>query len=1046
MAKVLVIGSGPIIIGQGAEFDYSGTQACLALKEEGHEVILVNNNPATIMTDKSIVDKVYFEPLEFEFIKKVVEQEKPDMLLPTLGGQTGLNLTYELAEENVLEENHVKVIGTNLKTIKLAEDRELFKNFLIDIGEPIIESKIISSVEDGLAYIEQIGYPAVVRPAYTLGGTGGGHVENKEQLIKKVKSGIKYSLVGQVLIEKSISGFKEIEYEIMRDKNGTCISVCNMENIDPVGIHTGDSIVIAPSQTLNDNEYQLLRQASVKIVNNLEIEGGCNVQLALNPENDKYYVIEVNPRVSRSSSLASKATGYPIAKIATKVALGQNLHEIKNDITQKSFASFEPTLDYCVVKIPKWPFDKFLEADKGLGTTMKATGEVMAIGNNFSSALLKALRALEIDQFTLDFEEVKQFNLNELLDKIKKPCSERLYLIAELIRREVSILLINKITKIDMFYLAKFKEIIELEKEIKDREFKYIGLDQFKQLKQKGFSDEGIAELTIGATVKDIFQYRKENDILPSYQMVDTCGGEFDAVSPYYYSTYDDFDESDISNKEKVIVLGSGPIRIGQGVEFDYSTVRSIMKLNKMGYESIVVNNNPETVSTDFDMSDKLYFEPITKEDIINIINIEKPKGVILQFGGQTSIKLAKFLDEMGVNILGTDFEAIHKCEAREEFIKILEENNIKYPKGIGVYSLEEGMEQAKDLKYPLLVRPSYVLGGQGMKIVKTEQQLKDFLQNAFDGHENSVLIDEYIYGIELEVDAVTDGTDVFIPGIMEHLEKAGVHSGDSIAIYPSQSIDMKIKEEIYEITKKLAVGVGAKGLINIQLIYQDDELYVVEVNPRASRTVPFISKVTEVPLVDIATEAMLGHKLEATGLKEEQEFFAIKGPIFSMDKIENAEIALGPVMKSTGETLSISKDLNEALYKNFVSLFGKSIFDVGNDQKIILSITDEYKEKFELIVQKLDQLGFKLYGTEGTYQHFKDLVTMESYDETIEDYKFMVNMPSNADSVDTKGFMLRRKSIEENIPVFTSYDTIKTLVDLYMLRFDYKKINIYSS
>lgn len=1030
MKKVLVIGSGPIVIGQGAEFDYSGTQACLALKEEGHEIILINNNPATIMTDQSIVDKVYFEPLEYDYLKQIIETEQPDLLLPTLGGQTGLNLAYELSNKDVLDKYNVEVIGTSLETIKLAEDREAFKNFLIEIDEPVIESKMVSSVEEGLEFANYIGYPLVVRPAYTLGGTGGGLVYSEEELIKKIKSGTNRSIVGQVLIEKSIAGYKEIEYEVMRDSNGTCIIVCNMENIDPVGVHTGDSIVVAPSQTINDKEYQMLRDSSVKIVDQLGIEGGCNVQLALDPNSQQYYVIEVNPRVSRSSALASKATGYPIAKISTKIALGYDLHEIENDITKKTYASFEPALDYCVVKIPKWPFDKFHQADNSLGTMMKATGEVMAIGDNFEMAFLKAVRALEMNQNTLNYKKAKQYTQDELLEMIPSPCSERIFFIAELLQREVSPYVIHKKTKIDLFFLYKLQHIVEMEKNILNREFSTITMEEFKTLKKFGFSDEGISELVLDMSFKDILTYRKENNIAPAYKMVDTCAGEFEAKSPYYYSTYNGQDEVEVSDNEKVIVLGSGPIRIGQGVEFDYSTVKCILSLEKLGYESIIINNNPETVSTDFDMSDKLYFEPITKEDVLNIIIKEDPKGVVLQFGGQTSIKLAKFLEEIGVPIIGTGYQGIHECESRESFLEILESNELNYPKGIGVNSVAEGVKKSEELSYPLIVRPSYVLGGAGMEIVYNKTGLEKYLTTAFSKQDNSVLIDEYIQGIELEIDAVTDGQDVFIPGIMEHLEEAGVHSGDSIAIYPTLNVPKSIKEEIYEITKKITNSIDMKGLINIQLIYSNQKLYIIEINPRASRTVPFISKVTDTQLVEMATKVMMGDSLEQTGIKHEEDIYAIKGPIFSMDKIELGEIALGPEMKSTGEIMSLDITYDNALYKNFISMFKAKVFN-HETKNILISITDSEKEKLLPLVKKLADQNVKLYGTLGTTEYYSQYCDITQFDDEYDYIDFIMNIPSKKGLQSTKGFLLRRASVENDIPILTSYKTMTSFVEI---------------
>ena len=864
--KTLVLGSGPIIIGQAAEFDYSGTQACEALKEEGVEVVLINSNPATIMTDKEVAHKIYIEPLTIEAIEKVIEKERPDSLLAGMGGQTALNLAVELSDAGILDKYGVKVIGTSIESIKKGEDRDEFREMMRSINQPVIESDIVTNLEDGIIYAEKIGYPVIIRPAYTLGGTGGGIAENKEELIEILTHGLQLSPVTQVLIEKSIKGWKEIEYEVMRDGNGNCITVCNMENVDPVGVHTGDSIVVAPSQTLSDKEYQLLRTASIEIINAIEVKGGCNVQIALHPHRLEYAIIEINPRVSRSSALASKATGYPIAKVAAKIALGYTLDEIENAVTKKTKACFEPTLDYVVVKIPKWPFDKFKQANRRLGTKMMATGEIMSIGSNFEAALLKGIRSLEIGKYSLIHKPSEQRTIEELKERVVMPDDERLFDLAEMIRRGYSIDMIEKITGVDKWFLYRIDWIVKQEEKLKTMKIEDISKDYLKTLKKKGFSDKGIADL-MKISPEKVYELRSLYNIHAAYKMVDTCGGEFDALSPYYYSTYEEYDEVVVSDKRKIVVLGSGPIRIGQGIEFDYCSVHCIKALRKLGIETIIVNNNPETVSTDFDTSDKLYFEPLTEEEVLNIIEKEKPEGVILQFGGQTAIKLAKFLDEKNIPILGTDFNDIDAAEDREKFDELLEKLNINRPKGIAVWSTEEGVKHASEIGYPVLVRPSYVLGGQGMEITYNEAKLKAYLDSAFErDSKNPVLIDKYLVGREIEVDAICDKEDVLIPGIMEHLERAGVHSGDSITMYPSQNISDDIKEKILDYTKKIALELNVLGMVNIQFIEFKGELYIIEVNPRASRTVPYISKVSGVPIVDLATKCMLGAKLKDLG------------------------------------------------------------------------------------------------------------------------------------------------------------------------------------
>ena len=893
--KVLVIGSGPIVIGQAAEFDYSGTQACQAIKDEGIDVVLVNSNPATIMTDRGMATNTYIEPLTAEYVEKIIQKERPDSIIAGMGGQTGLNLACELYDKGVFEKYNMKVIGTSIPSIKEGEDRDSFKRLMERTNQPIAPSEIVTDVESGLAFAKKIGYPVIVRPAYTLGGTGGGIAEDPEQLETILSQGLHLSRVGQVLLEKSIKGWKEIEFEVMRDGAGNCITVCSMENIDPVGVHTGDSIVVAPALTLADKEYQMLRKAAIDIINSIEIKGGCNVQFALDPESFNYAVIEINPRVSRSSALASKATGYPIAKIAAKIALGYNLDEIKNAVTGKTYACFEPAIDYVVTKIPKWPFDKFFGAKRNLGTKMMATGEIMAIGNTLESSLLKGIRSLEIKQYTLERKSSKKRTTVELKQRVIVPDDERLFDLAELIRRNYNMEKLAEITGMDPFFLQKIKNIVDAEEELKKYKLADLNYDILKKYKKMGFSDKGISEL-IGCDADEVYNLRKSLGIIPVYKMVDTCAGEFEAVSPYYYSTYDETTESFPSDKKKVIVIGSGPIRIGQGIEFDYCSVHSVLSLEKAGIETIIINNNPETVSTDFDTSDKLYFEPLTEEDVYNIIELEKPDGVILQFGGQTAIKLANFLDSMHVPVLGTQPKYIDEAEDREKFDEMLEKLNIKRPKGKAVWSVKEGIEEANKLEYPLLVRPSYVLGGQGMEITRNEIDLVRYLTDAFiKDTKNPVLIDRYLGGRELEVDAICDGTDVLIPGIMEHLERAGVHSGDSISIYPPQNVPQHIIDKIVDVTYRIALELKVIGMINIQFIEFRDELYIIEVNPRSSRTVPYITKVTNVPVIDIATNIMLGKTLKemgySTGIAPQTNTVAIKVPVFSTEKLPQVEV-----------------------------------------------------------------------------------------------------------------------------------------------------------
>ena len=969
--KVLVIGSGPIIIGQAAEFDYAGTQACRALREEGVEVVLINSNPATIMTDGDIADKVYIEPLTVPVVKKLIMEEKPDSILPTLGGQNALNIAMALADEGFLEEHNVRTIGTNTDTIKLAEDRLEFKNLMERINEPCAASIVVNHVNDALEFAEKIGYPVVVRPAYTLGGTGGGIANNEKELHDICSNGLRLSRVSQCLIERCIAGWKEIEYEVMRDSAGNCITVCNMENLDPVGVHTGDSIVVAPSQTLSDKEYQMLRSSALNIITALNIEGGCNVQYALNPNSFEYCVIEVNPRVSRSSALASKATGYPIAKLAAKIALGYTLDEIKNAVTGKTYASYEPTLDYVVCKIPKWPFDKFVDASRKLGTQMKATGEVMSICNNFEGALMKALRSLEQNVFYLHLDAFTKLTHDELKQKLKDVDDQRIFAVAESLRKGITEQEIHEITKIDVWFIDKIKHLVEMEERIKTEE---LTVDLLKQAKRLQFPDRVIAELT-GKTEQEIHQMRKDNNIVAAYKVVDTCAAEFDAQTPYYYSIQGGVNEVEPQReKKKIMVLGSGPIRIGQGIEFDYCSVHCVWALKAAGYDTIIVNNNPETVSTDFDIADRLYFEPLTAEDVESIVDIEKPDGAIVQFGGQTAIKLTKALTDMGVKILGTDADDVDAAEDRERFDEILEKCHIDRPRGSTVFTAEEAIEVANKLGYPVLVRPSYVLGGAGMEIALNDGDIKKFMKIINRQYqEHPILIDKYLSGKEVEVDAVCDGHGILIPGIMEHVERAGVHSGDSISVYPPQKIKQEIKDVIVDYTKRLAKALHVVGLINIQFIVYEDQVYVIEVNPRSSRTIPYISKVTDIPIVAIATKAIMGHTIEeqgySYGIVPEKETIAVKMPVFSFEKIKGAEISLGPEMKSTGEVLGISKNLDEAIYKAFM---GTGI-QLPKRKNIICTIKDSSKEEFLPIAKQYYMFGYDLYATEGTYKFLKE-------------------------------------------------------------------------
>ena len=1036
--KVLVIGSGPIIIGQAAEFDYAGTQACRELKKEGIEVILINSNPATIMTDKNMADKIYIEPLTVETVKKVIKKEKPDSILPNLGGQTGLNLAMELAESGFLTEYNVRLLGTKADGIRKAEDRQAFKDMMEEIGEPCISSKVVYNVGDAIDFAKKIGLPVIVRPAYTLGGTGGGIAYTIEELEEICGSGLRLSRVHEVLIEKCISGWKEIEYEVMRDSKGNCITICNMENIDPVGVHTGDSIVVAPSQTLANKEYQMLRTSAIKIISSLKIEGGCNVQFALNPKSFEYAVIEVNPRVSRSSALASKATGYPIAKVATKIAIGYALDEIINEVTGKTYACFEPVLDYVVVKIPKWPFKKFLTASRDLGTQMKATGEVMAIASNLEAGLMKAVRSLEENIDSLILTKLKEFTREEIDEKLKKVDNERIFVIAEALRRGISIDEIHDLTTIDKFFIGIISNIVKLEKDLQERE---LDANLIRKAKEYGFTDKVISELS-KQNIREIKAIRLGNRIIANFKMVDTCSAEFEAKTPYYYSSYDEEDEVKISDKKKILVLGSGPIRIGQGIEFDYCSVHGIWALKKAGYDTIIVNNNPETVSTDFDVADRLYFEPLTPEDVENIVNVEKPYGAIVQFGGQTAIKLTKALSDMGVKILGTQEKDMDRAEDRKEFDDALNNCGILRPKGSTIFTVEEAKEVANKLGYPVLVRPSYVLGGQGMAIAYDDKEIEEYVNEINEiAQEHPILVDKYILGKEVEVDAICDGDDILIPGIMEHLERAGIHSGDSISVYPTQTLDKKYEEQIIEYTKKIAKELKIIGMLNIQFIVSKDKVYIIEVNPRSSRTVPYISKVTNLPMIDIATEVILGKKLKdmpyGTGLYKKSEYVCVKMPVFSFEKIKNADTSLGPEMKSTGEVLGVDKNFENAILKAFIA----SGVNVARNGNILITVRDKDKEEMLPIAKKFKDKGFIIYSTIGTAKFLKEhnietIVVEKIWEgkdsilELIQSGKinFIINTPTKGKQANRDGFKIRRLAVECKIPCFTSLDTANAL------------------
>ncbi len=1039
---ILVIGSGPIIIGQAAEFDYAGTQACLSLREEGYKVILINSNPATIMTDVEIADKVYIEPISLEFVSHIIRKERPDALLPTLGGQTGLNMAVELQNSGILDECKVEVLGTKLSAINQAEDRDLFRNLMRELNEPVPDSDIVNNVQSALEFAHNIGYPVIVRPAFTMGGTGGGIADNDEQLKEITSFGLKYSPVRQCLIEKSIAGFKEIEYEVMRDKNDNAIVVCNMENIDAVGVHTGDSIVVAPSQTLSDREYQMLRNSSLKIIRALGIEGGCNVQLALDPNSYDYYIIEVNPRVSRSSALASKATGYPIAKIAAKIAVGLTLDEIMNPVTGKTYACFEPALDYVVTKFPRFPFDKFETADRRLSTQMKATGEVMAIGRNFEESLQKAIRSLEtgLRHIGLKSKDATALTDEEIERRIRVCDDERLFIIGDALRRGYDWEKIVEWSKIDKFFIWKIKKLIDFEKIIAENKFDKETLLEAKKL---GFSDMSIATLW-ESDQKEIFEFRKENCVMPVYKMVDTCAAEFESETPYFYGTYEEENESVPSDKEKIIVLGSGPIRIGQGVEFDYATVHSVWAIKEMGYEAIIINNNPETVSTDFSISDKLYFEPLTEEDVMNIIDLEKPKGVVVQFGGQTAINLADKLAAHGVQILGTSLEDLDRAENRNKFEAALQEMGIPQPLGKTCFTKEEALLIANEIGFPVLVRPSYVLGGRAMEIVYDEQELDHYMTNAVkENSEHPILIDRYLTGKEVEVDAISDGETVVIPGIMEHIERAGVHSGDSIAVYPPQNITKEQIATLVDYTERLAKGLNIIGLMNIQYVLYEGDVFVIEVNPRSSRTVPFLSKITEIPMANLATKAILGQKLKDLGYKNGlapvKDGVYVKVPVFSFSKLTRVDISLGPEMKSTGEVMGKDVTLEKALYKGLIGAGRKMPLHGA----ILFTVADKHKEEACELARRFQEIGFEIWATEGTSKYFEEHGVRTKIGYKIEEnpeinlidliqtgkVQYIVNTMTKGKQSERDGFQIRRTSVENGVPCLTSMDTVEAIL-----------------
>lgn len=1036
--KVLVIGSGPIIIGQAAEFDYAGTQACRALKEEGLEVVLVNSNPATIMTDVHIADRVYVEPINVEFLETIIKRERPDSLLATLGGQMGLNMAMELDSKGILKEYNVRLLGTQISAIKRGEDRELFKETMEKINQPIPESIIVETIEAAVDFGREIGYPLIVRPAYTLGGTGGGIATNEEELFDIVQKGLGYSPINQCLIERSIAGWKEIEFEVIRDAADNCITVCSMENVDPVGVHTGDSIVVAPAQTLSAREVQLLRQASIDIVRELGVVGGCNVQLALDPFSENYYVIEVNPRVSRSSALASKATGYPIAKVTSKIAVGYNLDEIENAVTKTTKACFEPTIDYIVLKFPRWPFDKFVTADRTLGTQMKATGEVMAIERSFEASLLKAIRSLEIGLTHLEIPELKALSDEEIKERIYRIDDERIFVVAEALRRGITIEEIYDITKINQWFLYKINNIVKMERALATHE---LTPSLLRKAKQKGFADSVIAGI-VGKTEMEIRDLRKANGILPTYKMVDTCAAEFEAATPYYYSCYATEDEVVVSDKKKVVVLGSGPIRIGQGVEFDYCSVHCVWSLREMGYETIIINNNPETVSTDFDISDKLYFEPLTVEDVLNVIDKEQPEGVIVQFGGQTAINLAGPLNALGVKVLGSSVDSIDRAEDRERFEQLLTDCDIPRPKGHTVFDTDGALTAAHDVGYPVMVRPSYVLGGRAMEIVYNDEELKHYMSSAVKASkEHPVLVDHYLQGTEVEVDAICDGTNVLIPGIMEHVERAGVHSGDSIAVYPPRNLPERVIETIIDYTNKMALGLEVKGMINIQYIVRDEHVYVIEVNPRSSRTVPFLSKVTGVPMVNVATKCAMGVSLTEQGyepgLRLFPDYYAVKAPVFSFNKMSNVDITLGPEMKSTGEVMACDYQYSRALYKACIA----SGIQVPNEGSILMTVADLDKKEAVDLAKGFEDLGYIVTATSGTAKYLLEngvnvrvaTKVSEGSPNILDDIKaghinMVINTSNHGRDDERDGFKIRRSTVEHAIACLTSMDTAREL------------------
>ncbi len=1053
--KVLVIGSGPIIIGQAAEFDYSGAQACKSLREEGIEVVLVNSNPATIMTDREIADHVYIEPITLEFLKKIIIKEKPDGILASLGGQTGLNMAVELSEDGLLAELGIELLGTSLESIKLAEDRDLFKQTMNTINEKVPKSAIVTNMSDALEFAANNKFPIIIRPAYTLGGTGGGIAQNIDEFEYICGKGLKLSMINQVLLEQSVAGWKEIEYEVIRDGADNCIIVCNMENFDPVGVHTGDSIVVAPSQTLSDIEYQMLRSASIKIIRALNIKGGCNIQFALNPYSFEYVVIEVNPRVSRSSALASKATGYPIARVAAKIAIGLNLDEIKNSVTQNTYACFEPSLDYIVTKVPRWPFDKFITADRSLGTQMKATGEVMAIGRTFEESLLKAIDSLDIKiNYQLGLSLFESMTVEELIEFIKQPHDERIFAICKALQKNVTCEEISNITKIDMFFLKKLEKIVNVAEDIKNAGIAFLDYDLYTRAKKIGFGDSYIANLAC-VSVDKISCLRHKYPISPVYKIVDTCAGEFEAVTPYYYSTYEEKDDVAVSENKKVLVIGSGPIRIGQGIEFDYCSVHSIKALKEMGYESIIINNNPETVSTDFDTADKLYFEPLTKECVLDIIEKEKPVGVIVQFGGQTAINLAAPLNNDGVKILGTSVTDIDVAEDRDKFLKLLESLDIPIPPGSTAFSVEQAKIIAENIGYPVLVRPSYVLGGRAMEIVYNDQMLDEYMSRAVDlSSKHPILIDKYIEGKEIEVDGICDGTDVLIPGIMEHIERAGVHSGDSISVYPSRSLPQEIKETVVDYTIRLSKALNVLGLFNIQFVSDSDcKVYVIEVNPRASRTVPYMSKITGIPMVNVATKLILGKSLKdlgyAPGLFKETKFYSVKAPVFSFSKLTTVDTFLGPEMKSTGEVMGVDKDYHTALYKAFVA----SGLKLPPSGTALISVADRNKEECKDIAQKLWDIGFRLIASEDTYLYLSRAgieVESVSNEEILDLLKndnvsLVINTPTRGRIPTRLGFQLRRTAMEYNIPCITSIDTANAALEVLEHIINKKDTEIYA-